>query len=94
MEIVEGSDLVLEHGREAGDGMVGRGGAGATTDGTVEAFEAAGGTEVKERPGRVASLEGEVGEGGAEVRMEATDCVWLGGAVATNNVEVATEGSG
>ena len=46
MSGVEGRDLLVEHSRETGVGMVGSGSTGATADGTVEAFKAAGGAEV------------------------------------------------
>ena len=46
MSGVEGRDLLVEHSCEAGIRVVGGSSTGATADGTVEAFKAAGGAEV------------------------------------------------
>jgi hypothetical protein len=91
---VEGFDFMRDHSLQGGLGMIGRGSTCPAPETTIEAFQPARGAQVRELPVGMLLVNSKVGDGGAEVSAEATDCLRLRCAIKPDHLAVAVEGSG
>ena len=66
-----------DHGLQTGIGVIGAGSPSSAPETAIEAFQAAGGTQVDDLPVRRAHVDGKVSDGRAEVSAKTTDSLGL-----------------